>query len=182
MLFRSLVAGFFVVTSLIPGGCHQPASSTAFPLVAAQPRTNRTPTLTRSQVLTKFRERASPAEVQDFDRLAEATDADSQDRAREMVLFKLTVDELLQIGIAQTEAHGRYFWSSAVQYTPSADTSRAFEQALQRVGVKPGGMIDLGIVGWSVPREQFFIARRALLGSGLGTNEIRIIEPEFHLR
>jgi hypothetical protein len=89
---------------------------------------------------------------------------------------------LLHVGIAQTEGHGHYFWSLATQYKPSTGASRAFEQALKGVGIEAGGVMGLGRVGWSVPREQFFTARRALLAANLLTNEIRIIEPEFQLR
>gem|GEM_PF-6523263 len=139
------------------------------------------PSLTRSEVLAKFRERASPAEVQDFERLNAATDADSQTRALEMVLFKLTTDELFRIGITQTEEAGRFHWSLATS-TAFADGGKAFEKALARVGVKASGVMELGLVGWYVPREQFFVARRALLGADLRANEIRIIEPQFHLK
>lgn len=174
--------GLNVVVIVFLSGCRPAASPSTTPLVSAPLFTDRVPTLTHSEVLGKFRERASAVEVRDFERLAGAADADSQTQATELVLFKLTADELLQIGIAQTEGHGRYFWSLAAQYESSPETCRAIEQALESAGVGAGRVMDLGMVGWSVPREQFFAARRALLGAGLRTNEVRIFEPEFHLK
>ena len=76
---------------------------------------------------------------------------------------------------------GRFYWSLATS-TAFADGGKAFEKALAGAGVKPSGVMELGLVGWYVPREQFFGARQALLGAKLRANEIRIIEPEFHLR
>jgi hypothetical protein len=143
--------------------------------------TNSVPTLSHSEVLAKFRARSSPAAIHEFERLVAASDSDSQTRAMEAVLFKLTGEELGQIGISQTEASGHFYWSLATS-RGFADDGRAFQQALQSVGVSPSGFMDLGITGWSVPREQFFTARRALLGAGLHTNEIAVVEPRFSLQ
>ncbi len=182
MVRRAFIAtGLVATATLLLNGCRQPILPSTGSPVAAPIITNRMPSLTRSEVLAKFRERASPAEVQDFERLNAATDADSQTRALEMVLFKLTTDELFRIGITQTEEAGRFHWSLATS-TAFADGGKAFEKALARVGVKASGVMELGLVGWYVPREQFFVARRALLGADLRANEIRIIEPQFHLK
>jgi len=149
----------------------------SFP-ITAPPLTN---TLSRSEVIERFRARATPPEIQEFERLTVAADSESETRATELVLFKLRTDELSQIGIYQTESAGGISWFLASS-TRFADGGRAFEQALARVGVSPGGTMDLGMVGWTVPREQFFPARRALLSAGLSTNEITIVEPRFTLR
>lgn len=162
-------------------GCgHQPAAETSF-LATTPAITNSLPTLSRSQVLARFRERASATEVQEFERLATATDSESQVRATELVLFKLTSAELYQIGVGQTEYAGHFYWSLATSRA-FADGGRAFQQALQRVGISPGSETDLGVFGWTVPREQFFKARQALIGANLHTNEIMIVEPRFSLQ
>ena len=140
-----------------------------------------TNTLSRSEVIERFRSRATPTEIQQFEHLTTAGDSISETRALELVLFKLKTDELSQIGIAQTESAGHTYWFLASS-THFADGGRAFEQALARVGVSPGGTMDLGKVGWTVPREQFFAARRALLSAGLSAKEITIAEPRFTLR
>ena len=147
----------------------------------ASPITNSVPILSHDEVLKRFRARSSATEIREFDRLVAANDSDSQTHALEIVLFKLTADELLQIGISQDGEAGHYQWAVA-ESTGFADGGHTFEQALARVGVQAGGIIELGIAGYFVPREQFFIARRALLSAGLRSNEITILEPKFTLR
>ncbi len=163
--------------SLLLSGCGPPPPVASFP-VTPPPLTN---TLSRSEVLERFRSRTTPAEIQEFDRLAAATDSDNESRAMQLVLFKLTDKELFQIGITQNGLPDRPVWGVAVSHGFS-DSGRAFERALAGVGVSPSGTMDLGMVGWYVPREQFFTARRALLAAGLSTNEIEIVEPRFTLR
>jgi hypothetical protein len=170
-------AAFFVAAFMLTGCEREVAPS---PLYSSA-LTNSVPTLSHSEVLAKFRARSSPAEIQEFERLAAASDSGSQTHAMETVLFKLTAEELRQIGIGQTEASGHFYWLLATS-RGFADDGRAFQQALQSIGVSPGGVMDLGIAGWSVPREQSFMARRALLGAGLHTNEITIVEPRFSLQ
>jgi len=172
--------GLIASAFLFLDGCRQPAETLASSSVVAPLVTNRMPTLTRSEVLAKFRERASAIEFQDFERLAATNDPGSQIRAMEMVLFKLTTDELFRIGITQTEHYGRFYWSLATS-TSFADGGKAFENALKRVGVKASGVMELGLVGWYVPRDQFFAAQHALLNASLPTNEIRIIQQQFNL-
>ena len=132
-------------------------------------------------MLEKFRARATPSEIDEFERLNTAGGLDNETKAMELVLFKLKTNELYQIGITQIGSDDGAFWYLASS-TKFADEGKAFERARARVGVSPGGVLELGIVGWTVPRKQFFIARSALLNAGLSTNEITIIEPRFALR
>jgi hypothetical protein len=173
--------GLFASVCFLFSGCSQ-APPAAFSPVAGSPVTSSVPTLTSSEVLRRFRERASATEIQQFENLAAARDSDEQDRAMEMMLFKMTGDELFQIGITQNGEAGHYVWSLAVQSNPSAEGSRQFEKTLERIGVKAAGVMALGTVGWYVPRNQFFNAHRAVVAANLPTNEFTIIAPRFKLR
>jgi hypothetical protein len=144
--------------------------------------TNATPTLSRSEVMEKFRSRATPAELQEFERLSAAGDLSSESRAMELVLFKLTDKELFQIGITEVGQPDRLEWGLA-WCRGFTDSGRSFEQTLASVGVSAGGVYGHGYSGWYVPREQFFAARRALLAAtNLHGIEFTITEPKFGLR
>ena len=173
----AIIAGALIVVSCGRQVAPQPP---LFSMPYTSP-TNGAPTLSHGEVLAKFRAMASASEIQEFERLSAATDSDSQTHAMEMVLFKLTTEELFQIGINQNEYDGHFDWWLATERDGAAD-DRAFWQALRRVGVSPSGFHDLSMVGWSVPREQFFKAHRALLSAGLNTNEFKICEPRFSLQ
>ena len=171
---QKLVTLTIVATAFLLCGCGPPPPVASFPVTPPK-------TLPRSEVLEKFRSRVTPAEVQEFERLVAATDSDSETRALQLVLFKLTAEELFDIGITQNGPAEKPVWAVA-ESRGFSDSGRAFEQALASIGVSPSGTMDLGIVGSYVPREQFFTARRALLSAGLKTNEITITEPRFTLR
>ena len=172
------VAGLIAFVHLFLTGCRQSQSPAAggSPLL-----TNQVSSVKPAEVLAKFRERASAVEIKNFEDLRMASKRDAQDRAIEMVLFKLTADELSQIGILESKDAGFINWLLATS-TTFADGGRAFDEALRRVGVTPAGVMSHGMVGWYVPREQFFDARRALLSAGLPPKEITIVEIQFHLQ
>ena len=173
-------AGLLTFASLLLGGGCRPDSTMTSSPMAVSILTNRMPTLTSSEVMVKFRERASAATLKDYERLVAENGVDSQTRAMELVLFRLTADELSRIGITQNEG-GSGMWCVA-ESTTFADNGKAFEEALHRVGIRASGVMELGLVGWYVPREHYFTALSALRGAGLRTNEIKIIEPQFHLQ
>lgn len=170
----SLTALLAIAAPLVTG-CGKPAS----PAPSYSPEfQSHAPSLTYEEVLSKFRQRASTNEIQSFEELSKGSETGLSDRALELLLFKLTSDELLRVGITQNGTPPHLEWGLASS-TRFADGGRAFENALGRVGIQPGGVLDLGIVGWSVPREKFFLARRAILDARLNTNEIQIAEPKF---
>jgi hypothetical protein len=77
----------------------------------------RKPGLTRDEVLQRFRERATPDQLREFEQLQVASDEASGMRSLELVLFTLTRDELFKIGITQDRSSG---WAVAsCRQTPS---------------------------------------------------------------
>ena len=187
-----IIEGMLATAFLLQSSCSQPASltKTNLDLMSTQNSINATspsyrldptplPPLTRTEVLAKFRERATTAELSSFESLAAVNNSDSQIRAIEMVLFKLSGEELSRIGISQESGGGHFNWALA-NSTGFSDGGKAFEKALGPIKVY--GVVDLGLASWFVPREQFFKARRALLDAGLPTNEITIFQPQFSLR
>ena len=171
-----------IATGILVAGCGQAPPPAATVLFSAPAPTNTAPTLTHSEVMEMFRSRATPTEVQEFERLSAAGDSGSETRATELVLFKLTDKELFEIGITEVGQPGRLEWGLA-WCRGFSDSGRAFEQALSSVGVSAGGVYDLGRSGWYVPREQFFVARRALLAAtNLHGIDLTITEPKFSLR
>jgi hypothetical protein len=180
---NTLVTGTTIIAAaILLAGCGQAPQPTATFQISAQALTNATPTLSRSEVMEKFRSRATPAELQEFERLSAAGDLSSESRAMELVLFKLTDKELFQIGITEVGQPDRLEWGLA-WCRGFTDSGRSFEQTLASVGVSAGGVYGHGYSGWYVPREQFFAARRALLAAtNLHGIEFTITEPKFGLR
>lgn len=175
----SLVA---IATVMLEGCQPEKPSSGSFPANVPLVQ-DPLPRLTQAEVLAKFRERASADELRDFNRLSGAADENSRTRATEMVLFKLTGEELSKVGIGQWPVGNGTgeLWRVAVEYQASSESQLAFKRALERAGVEPAASLCSGVVGWFVAREDFFKARQALLSARLRTNEIRIIEPWFQL-
>jgi hypothetical protein len=140
------------------------------------------PTLARNEVMKRFRSRATPEELRQFDQLASADDASSQSRATEMVLFKLTSDELSAIGVRQTDDGDDLDWSIAFS-SSSWDAQIAIQGALNRVGIGAWGSGGHGVCLWFVGRDKFFAAREVLLADPevkrLG---VEVVTPEFSLR
>ena len=178
---NTLVTGTMIIAgAILIAGCGQAPPATFS--ISAPALTNATPTLSHTEVMERFRSRATSAEIQEFERLSAASDLASETRAMELVLFKLTDKELFQIGITQVEQPGRLEWGLA-SCRGFSDSGRAFKEALSSAGVSPGGVYDLGYSGWYVRREQFFAARRALLtATNLHGIELTITEPKFSLR
>jgi hypothetical protein len=171
-----------IAALLLLAGCGQAPPPAATFQISGPALTNARPTLSRTEVLERFRSRATPAEIQEFERLSAASDSDSESRALQLVLFKLTGKELFQIGVTEVGQPGRLDWGLA-WCRGFSDSGRAFEQALSSVGVSAGGVYGHGHAGWYVPREQFFTARRALLAAtNLHGIELTIVEPKFCLR
>jgi hypothetical protein len=125
---------------------------------AGSPRTSPQPTLTRDEVLKIFRERASDTERREFERLRGLTDAESQDRALQTVLFRLTGDDLYALDIVAVQVQGETDWAVAWSLD-SPEIMQAVDAAFAKAGVQGGASGDLGHAGWYVPREQFFRAR-----------------------
>ena len=127
----------------------------------------------------RFRARATHEEIREFERCVAGDDVASRTRAVEMVLFKLTENELYEIGITQVDQSGRTDWSVAW----SVDTPEVFfavVETLESAGIQHGASASLGHIGWYVEREDFFRAQRALLASTevkrLG---VTVVEPRF---
>ena len=123
--------------------------------------------LSHEEVLGRFRARASKEELRQLQELRLSRDPESQERAVELVLFKLTPDELWRIGVYQeimvpADPHG--FWIVA-----SGSCVHGIPEAVNvvlsngRIDAGSGGMC--GGIHWSVHREQFFRARRVLLAA-----------------
>jgi len=129
--------------------------------------------------VARFRERATAEEAREFERLHAARNAASRTRAVEMILFRMSDEELYAIGITQVEQPGRLDWAVAWS-TDSAEDLAAVDAALRRADVAGGAVADLGMAGWYVPREQFFRARDALVADdkvrALG---IKVVEPRI---
>ncbi len=124
--------------------------------------------LSREEVLARFRARASKAELRQLQELRLARDLESQQRALELVLFKLTPSELFRIGVSiqiqvtdGVPTHDS--WDCA--WADSGEISDAVSVVLSnaRIGASCSG--NLGICHWFAPREQFFRARKALLAA-----------------
>jgi hypothetical protein len=133
-------------------------------------------------VLERFRERSSVDEVREFERLRALKDAESQTRALEAVLFRLTDEELFSLGITVVAYEGGTDW--AVAWSPAShETLQAIDAIFSEAGVRGGVSTSRGRAGWYVPRGQFFRARRALLAAlgvrGLG---VTVVEPKLTLR
>lgn len=143
------------------------------------PQTAIIPAFTRDEILGVFRSRVSLNEWRNFRRLIETDDANSKIAAMQMVLFKLTTDELVKIGVTQVEQGGRVFWSVAWSLDNDAVTQAVFEE-LESAGIGGIGSCGLGAAGWYVEREDFFAARKALLGSQIIRSlEVKVVEPKL---
>ena len=138
--------------------------------------------VTSSQAIERFRERSSVDEVIEFERLRALADAESQTRALEAVLFRLTEEELFSLGITAVAYKGGADW--AVAWSPaSAETLQTLDAVFSEAGVRGGASTSRGRAGWYVPREQFFRARCALLAApGVRALGVTVVEPKLTLR
>jgi hypothetical protein len=116
------------------------------------------PSLRTGEVMLLFQERSTEKERAAFVQLRPSESM----RATEMMLFRLTPDELFKVGVTQSGSSTDWavFWSD-----DSQKTAAAVDRALQPVGIGAGASMGHGRAGWYVEREEFFAARRALLGS-----------------
>jgi len=162
------------------GGCGRRAPVAPRTPVSAK-KSEKRPGFSREEVLQRFRSRVSADQVREFDRLRSFTDSESQSRARAMVLFSLTAEELFSLGVTETQQPRGTEWAVAWGLDSEA-VSRAVHSALDRAGVVAGGSCDLGYCGWYVPKAQFFQARQALLqASDVRSLDVKVVEPRFDL-
>ncbi len=121
--------------------------------------------LSREEVLARFRARASAEEVRQFEALRLSKDTLDQQRALELVLFKLTGGEWERTGVRV--ALTVPFFGQEQWYVASGlyneDTWHAVSKELGRAQIGFTGEGHCGCMNWFAPKEQFFRARRALL-------------------
>jgi len=110
----------------------------------------------------RFLAHASAEDRAEFLKYGSFVDDEGRDRALALVLSRLSAPELDAIGIRET---GTFSTGWVIAYSDdSNETQRAIEGAFHRSGVTDfGGSTSLGEAGWSVPKDTFFHARRALL-------------------
>jgi hypothetical protein len=128
--------------------------------------------LSREEVLARFGARASKEELRQLQELRLSRDLESQERALELVLFKLTPSELFRIGVQQQVAVMVYPSPGPVPFpwvcagAHSVDViTEAVDAVLAHARIDQGCIGRLGQLGWFAPKEQFFRARRALLAA-----------------
>jgi len=127
--------------------------------------------LSRGEVLARFRARASKEDIRRFQALRLSRDLESEERALELVLFKLTPSELMRIGVNQ-QARVPYpgpgpatcLWVFAGASSLDG-TQEAVNAVLAHARIDAGAIGNLGIIHWYGPKEEFFRARRALLAA-----------------
>ena len=98
------------------------------------------PTLTHNEVLSLFTERSTPDELARFRQLSSAPDHNSQTQALQLVLFKLTDDEMFRIGVTSLKQSE---WAVAWSTDSKADIA-AIRKALKPLGISHGGSFGLG--------------------------------------
>jgi hypothetical protein len=180
-------------------GCHtRPAANTDEQSKAA-PVMHYDPEFRPDGIMQKFRERASSAQLKEYDQLRSTTDPDARERALELVLFTLTPAELRTVSIQEVTLKPeelRYirnsmtsgcrsfdrFWLLAGAPCVTQKSSLVGRDALNREGIcyiqlPPAG----GLSPFAVPREHFFKARRILLTLP-STLRIQVLEPSFAFR
>jgi len=156
-------------TLLATCACRHPADSTP---AAAAPQLG-------ADLVAEYRERAAPAEVRRYEKLAAAPDAESRTHAVEMVLFALSDQELYGLGVTQVQQGDELDWAIAWSTDSEAD-SAAVEAALRRVGVSGFASCGLGMAGWYVPRDDFFRAQAALLADEtVRARRIDVVQPRL---
>lgn len=145
------------------------------------------PFRSNAEVLTRFKMRASAAEILQWKKLRKSKFSDDQQRAMEMVLFKLTPSELKRIGIEQQltiPPMEHPWWIVAGQN--SCDPNFPHEEKIFSAVLRNANCQSLMgngrfcSLGWSVQREEFFRCRNALLQAkraGILT-ELTSIRPE----
>jgi hypothetical protein len=126
--------------------------------------------LSREEVLARFGARASRKELHQLQELRLSRDLESHERALDLVLFRLTPSELFRIGVREqilvTEdgesIHGSWFVAHGHCYEGIPEAVNA---VLSNARIDWGSAGMCGGIDWVVPKEQFFRARRALLGA-----------------
>jgi hypothetical protein len=93
---------------------------------------------------------------------------------REAELFKLSDEELFEIGVTATDAGWAVAWS-----TESEEDIAAIDEALDSVSVSANGSCGRGRCGWYVRRSDFFVAQQALLKSDrVRSLGIKVVVPK----
>ena len=140
-------------------------------------------TLSREEALRRFRSRAPAEEQRRLEQLLASTEPDADTHALELVLFRLTTEELFTLGITQVEQQQSLNWGIAWG-RDGTEVGEALTQAAVRAHLTLSiSSCDLGMCGLYVPREDFFRARRALLASPeLSALHVTVAEPRLHLR
>lgn len=136
--------------------------------------------LTREEVLQIFRERATPEQLTEFDQLRTKADSDSKEQVLNLVVLHLKHWELVKIGILPV--FDEKVWVIALAPLDWAlEVNQAFSRVLEPEHIYLGDVPPYhGMRVWSVPREQFFRARRAILSiTNLSALEVRLFEPKF---
>jgi hypothetical protein len=135
--------------------------------------------LSHDEVMRLFRSRADAITLREFDQLAEAKDPSTRPLASQLVLSRLTDEELARVGIKTTRQGGVTYWCVA---TGIADSTSAVFDLLRLAHMRP---INVGVDAGSafyVRKEEFFRAREIL--HRLARNKSRgitVVTPAFAL-
>ena len=128
--------------------------------------------LSREEVLARFRVRASKEELRQLQEFRLSREAESQERALGLVLFKLTPSELFRIAVwphiqvvTYPSAGPATFSRWECACAASGGISDAVEDVLSKARIDAGCSGNFSICHFAAPREQFFRARRALLAA-----------------
>ena len=166
----------------LAGCCYRHQSPIASHPAAPSPTAASQPRLSREEVLRRFRERATPDQISEFEQVQVKTDFDSRERALNLVLFRLHEAELVELGILPSIPSRPRHWIVAGSPT-GLEVNEAISRALQpeHISAEVVG-ISHGMRAWDAPREQYFRARRALLAdTNLHRLGVIVLKPKFSL-
>ena len=118
--------------------------------------------------------------VRRFRQLATTMAEEYETREMAFALFQMSSQELQEYGIDQVNSQDGPYWSIASCSTRASDTDAIFD-ALDKISTPLPGASGLGCTVWYVPRNHFFIARKALLKSSIVRSlGINVVTPRYH--
>ncbi len=159
-------------TPKVPTAQQVRSENTALPRRAA---------LDPGQVITLFRQRATPDELRKFEELRSSAASNGRAKLLELVLFKLRPDELMKIGITEVSEPSGKSWSVAFAIDRAEMTER-LARVMSSQNIKFIRSCDLGVWAWYVPREEFFRARQVLIAEDIRKPlGAEIVEPLFSI-
>ncbi len=136
----------------------------------------------REEVAKKFYHRASKEEIAEFEAFIKNKDPKKEPRILELLLGKLTHDELFNLGVTAVVQAGREEWCVAWS-DDSPKTVDAVTKSLGKIGIEPGGSFSRGRGGWHIEKADFFKAQAALQASAeVRACGVTIVKPKLSLR